>query len=134
MKVLSYNVRGLGGGEKRLEVRRLVQEKQPSVLCIQESKLMAVSERLVESVWGAAPCGFTVWDTSRVDVWSSMSFGHVLIIKGKDITSSEEFTIVNVYAPCDLEAKKELWERLCILALSNENLCLYMCGDFNSVR
>jgi len=33
MKVLSYNVRGLGGGEKRVEVRRLVQE---NALCIQE--------------------------------------------------------------------------------------------------
>jgi len=29
MKILSYNVRGLGGVEKRVEVRRLVQEKQP---------------------------------------------------------------------------------------------------------
>ena len=33
MKVLSYNVRGLGGGEKRVEVRRLVQEKQPLGWC-----------------------------------------------------------------------------------------------------
>jgi len=35
MKVLAYNVRGLGGVEKRVEVRRLVQEKNPFVLCIQ---------------------------------------------------------------------------------------------------
>lgn len=28
MKVLTYNVRGLGGGEKRVEVRRLVREKK----------------------------------------------------------------------------------------------------------
>lgn len=28
MKVISYNVRGLGGGEKRVEVRRLVTEKK----------------------------------------------------------------------------------------------------------
>jgi exonuclease III len=55
MKVLSYNVMGLGGGEKRVEVRRLVQEKQPFVLCIQESKLMTVSDRLVEAVCGGLP-------------------------------------------------------------------------------
>lgn len=29
MKVLSYNVRGLGGGEKRVEVRKLVSESIP---------------------------------------------------------------------------------------------------------
>lgn len=34
MKVLSYNVMGLDGGEKRVEVRRLAQEKNPFVLCI----------------------------------------------------------------------------------------------------
>lgn len=34
MKVISYDVRGLGGVEKRVEVRRLVQEKNPFVLCI----------------------------------------------------------------------------------------------------
>jgi hypothetical protein len=34
MKVVSFNVRGLGGDEKRAEVRRLVHEKKPFVLCI----------------------------------------------------------------------------------------------------
>jgi len=38
MKVISYNARGLGGGEKRVEVQRLVKEKNPFVLCIPESK------------------------------------------------------------------------------------------------
>jgi len=44
MKILSYNVRGLGGGEKRVEVRRLVTEKNPFILCIQESKLILVDD------------------------------------------------------------------------------------------
>lgn len=147
MKVMSYNVRGLGGGEKRVEMRRLVQEKISMVLCIQESKLSVVSNGLIKMVWGDALCGYlfqpsagasggpiTVWDVSRVDVSSSMSFGHVLVIKGKVISTSEEFVIVNVYAPCDLDAKKVLWERMSSLVLDNMNLCLCVCGDFNSVR
>jgi hypothetical protein len=32
MKILSYNVRGLGGFEKRSEVKRLVTDKKPYVL------------------------------------------------------------------------------------------------------
>jgi len=63
-----------------------------------------------------------------------MSFGHALIIKGKDISTSEEFVIINVYAPCDLEAKKALWDQLSTFAVSNVNLCLCMCGDFNFVH
>ena len=34
MKIITYNVRGLGGFEKRSEVRRLVVEKKPFVLCL----------------------------------------------------------------------------------------------------
>lgn len=59
MKILSYNVRGLGGGEKRVEVRRLVQEKCPFVLCIRESKLRVVDDFLIKSIWGDAPCSYS---------------------------------------------------------------------------
>jgi len=63
-----------------------------------------------------------------------MSFKHVLIIKGTVIDSGVEFMIVNVYAPCDLAAKKGLWERMQPLVSTNNDLCLCVCGDFNSVR
>jgi len=59
MKVISYNVRGLGGGEKRVEVRRLVNDKHPFVLCIQESKLGVVDDLVIKSIWGDAPCRYS---------------------------------------------------------------------------
>jgi len=34
MKVVSYNVRGLGAFEKREEVRRFIQDKHPYVVCL----------------------------------------------------------------------------------------------------
>jgi hypothetical protein len=34
MKILSWNVRGLGGLEKRRDVRLLVGQKLPIILCI----------------------------------------------------------------------------------------------------
>jgi len=39
MRLVSWNVRGLGGLEKRKEVKDLVKEKLPFVLCLQETKL-----------------------------------------------------------------------------------------------
>jgi exonuclease III len=36
MKIASYNVRGVGGFEKRIEVRRVVADKKSFVLCLQE--------------------------------------------------------------------------------------------------
>jgi len=41
-----------------------------------------------------------------------MSFGHVLVIKGRAIQTGEDIAILNVYAPCDTAAKQGLWERL----------------------
>jgi exonuclease III len=147
MKILSYNARGLGGGEKRVEVRKLVLEKKPLVLCFQETKLQEVNDVIINSIWGNSTGDFsyqpssgafgglvTVWDASRLEVLSSMSFEHVLIIRGRVIDSGAEFIIFNVYASCDLTAKKDLWERLQPIVLNNSDFCLCICGDFNSVR
>jgi hypothetical protein len=75
-----------------------------------------------------------VWDSTVVDVRSSMSFGHVLVIKGTFIPNAQNFIIFNVYAPCDAAAKKSLWERLIPLVLNNSDVCVCVCGDFNSIR
>jgi hypothetical protein len=106
-----------------------------------------MNDLMIKSVWGEAPYSYsyqplikasgglvTMWDASRVDVWSFMSFGYILIIKGKVIITAEEFVIFNVYAPCDSVGKKELWDRLNQLVLNNNGLCLCVCGDFNSVQ
>jgi len=147
MKVVSFNMRELGGGEKRVETSRFVNEKHPFVLCIQETKWNVVNDLMNKSIWGDVLCGYsyqpsigaftglvTVWDRFRIDVWSTMSFGDVFIIKGKVIMTEEEFIIFNLYAPCDLVAERELWERLVPMILNYSDICLCLCGDFNSVR
>lgn len=45
MKIVSWNFWGLGGLEKKIkEVRELVGEKMPYVLCIQESKIQSCDD------------------------------------------------------------------------------------------
>jgi exonuclease III len=51
MKMLSCKCRGFGSLEKRKEVRSLVKEKRPSILCIQETKLQRCDEGVCLSVW-----------------------------------------------------------------------------------
>ena len=122
-------------------------KKKPYVLCIQESKMAVIDDLLIKSIWGDTPYGYsyqpsvgasggllTVWDTSLVDVCSSMSIDNVLVIKGKVIQTTEEFVIGNVYAPCDSVSKRALWERLSPIIENHEDMCLCLCGDFNSVR
>jgi len=50
MKIVSWNVRGLGGFEKRREVWKLVSEKSPFIVCIQETKLENVDSFLCSTL------------------------------------------------------------------------------------
>lgn len=50
MKLISWNVRGLGGFEERREVRQLVTEKSLFILCIQETKCVMFDDMLCKSI------------------------------------------------------------------------------------
>ena len=121
MKIISLNVRGLGGFEKRREVSQLVREKKPFIVCIPETKLTVFDEVTCKSLWGDANVGFsfqpsvgaaggllTLWDYTKVEVWSSLSFEHVLVITGRFLQSEEHFVLFNVYAPSDVNRQQAL--------------------------
>jgi len=125
MRFLSWNVRGLGGAEKRREVRLLVGEKVPFILCIQETKLQSCDDLFCASLWGASTHSYsfysstgasrgllTMWDTNEVQVWDSAGGRNFLMIHGNFVQSNEEFYLFNVYAPCDMLAKQALWDCL----------------------
>ncbi|KAK2440720.1 hypothetical protein QL285_012099 [Trifolium repens] len=147
MKIVSWNVRGLGRVDKRNEVRKLVREKTPYVVCLQETKLQACDDLVCAAVWGSSQIGFsfrpsvgasggllTIWDTTEVEMWSSISRDHVLWSHGRFIKTEEEFWVANVYAPCEVVAKQRLWDSLTarMQVLSGMRVCV--CGDFNAVR
>jgi len=147
VRIVSWNVRRLGGLEKRKEVKELVRENVPFVLCIQETKMQLIDDFLCTSIRrptshdysyslsvGASGGLITIWDTSEVVVWMSCRGDHFLMIHGRFIKSNEEFYLFNVYGPCDRSAKQTLWTFLSsrLLSMGSRNVCL--CGDFNSVR
>jgi len=111
MKVISWNVRGLSGFEKRKEVRALVQEKCMFILCLQETKLQVVNDGICVALWGNQSISYsfrpfvgasggllTVWDSSKVEVWSSVSFDHTLIIH-ESLKSLMRIFICLMYMP-----------------------------------
>lgn len=147
MKIISWNVRGLGGVEKKREVSQMVREKCPLILCIQETKLEVCNNMVCNSLWnnthfnfsyqpsvGASGGLLTLWDSKEVEVWSTIFFEHVLGIQGRFVKSGDEFTIFNVYAPCAANRQQILWESLVVrlTSLYDHNVCV--CGDFNVVR
>jgi len=147
MKLISWNVRGLGGAGKRREVSHLVKEHQPFLLCIQDTKLPVVDAFVCKSIWGDGKVDYsyqpsvgasgglvTLWDLSEVEVWSTVSLDHVLAVSGRFVKSGECFVVFNVYAPCDSSRQPALWDVLSsrIEAEADQNVCV--CGDFNAVR
>ena len=52
MKVLSWNVCGLGGASRRLAVKEMVRSQKAQIAMLQGSKLKGVSKRFVKEIWG----------------------------------------------------------------------------------
>lgn len=79
---------------------------------------------------GASGGLLTLWDNTEVEVGSSISFPHSLIINGRFIKSNEEFYLFNIYAPCDAAARRILWDSLSprLHLLRGKKVCV--CGDF----
>ncbi|PNX68941.1 endonuclease/exonuclease/phosphatase family protein [Trifolium pratense] len=90
MKIVSWNIRGLGGLEKRKEV-----------LCLMSSLFVL---RL-----GRRGGLLTIWDPSEVVMRSTKSRDHVLWCHGRFLKTGEDFSVANVYAPCDDIAKQQLF-------------------------
>jgi hypothetical protein len=125
MKIVSWNITGLGGFEKRREVNQLVREKQPFILCIQETKMVLLDDHVCKTMWGDVNMDFSfqpsvgassglaiIWDKKEVEVLSSTSFEHVLMVAGKFVKSGEHFVLFNVYAPCDVNRQEGLWDSI----------------------
>jgi hypothetical protein len=51
-KLLSWNVRGLNEGGKRLRVRSILRQWKADIICLQETKMECISSSLVRSLWG----------------------------------------------------------------------------------
>ena len=80
MKILSWNVHGLGSRVKRAIIKESVRRnKIDDVLLIQETKLRTVSDSLVKEVWGRSLsywcCREAVGAAGGIIVmWSSRAF------------------------------------------------------------
>ncbi|GAU44274.1 hypothetical protein TSUD_135150 [Trifolium subterraneum] len=111
MKIISWNIRGLGGLEKRKEVRKLVGDQYHILLCLQETKLQTCEDYLCSTLWGNSYHAFSYRPSS-----------------------GEEFSVANVYAPCDIGAKQEFWDSLSVRIQTLERRRVCVCRDFNAVR
>jgi exonuclease III len=147
MIVCSWNARGLGGRLKKRKVRELITKERVEVMALQESKLEVVNNKLCAQLWGGDDVSWaslpavgrsggliTMWDNKKGKLISSFQGHGYLGVVLQWGVNEEVCVIVNVYAPCVLQAKKTLWVELLVARRFNvaDHFCIL--GDFNSVR
>jgi len=53
MKIVSINIRGLGGDVKRKYLRELISKEDPGLFLVQETKLTKLDDSKCYSLWGS---------------------------------------------------------------------------------
>ncbi|GLT57064.1 hypothetical protein SLA2020_300650, partial [Shorea laevis] len=146
MKLISYNVRGLGSILKRKEVGKLVRLERPDVLFLQETKLEKIEDDLCKCLWfsddfdwvkkesvGASGGMLCVWNKREFVKQGEFSGDGFVGIVGEWGPHKLKCKIVNVYASNDRQKKAKLWEDLRRLILEEDGRWM-IASDFNAVR
>ncbi len=146
VRVFNWNVRGLNDPNKRCLVKSVVPKYKGSVLCLQESKVEAISRSFLRSFTGSCfdKCQFVKSDGASggiITCWSSTTFscGEVIVrnfslsVRLKHIPSGVEFFVTNVYGPPSWTGKEDFCREL--LALKADCGGVWVkCGDFNMTK
>lgn len=147
MKILSYNIRSLGGRLKKKELRELITRFSPDMVCLQETKVCdhnllngSVLWGKIDFKWkarnsnGRAGGIWISWRTDKFKLSNFWSVEGVVGVEGEWVESGKNCVVANIYSPCDSRGKMELWRNISqkINSSSYDIWCLI--GDFNEVR
>jgi exonuclease III len=145
-RLISWNVKGLNQGGKRLKIINLSQWKA-DIICLQETKLELIFDSIVRSLWG---CQFLDWCCLP----SSGASGGILLMWDKRVMEKIEVCVgeyvvacsfrniedknltwgfAGVYGPNLDSHQRSLWDELAGL-LSWWDLHWCIGGDFNVIH
>ncbi|KAL8507818.1 hypothetical protein ACS0TY_018376 [Phlomoides rotata] len=146
MKVMSFNVRGLGKRIKRNEIRSLIRSNGIEMCCIQETKMEKIDIRLGRELWGDKDCEWvyreaegrsggliSIWNTKVFSKTSSWHVSGMLVVNGRWIDGDVDMVIINVYAPCSILEKEQLLEAIKFVVEQYDDRKICVVGDFNSI-
>lgn len=147
MNILSFNSRGLGSGVKCSTIRRMNLSNNVDILCIQETKKEVIDRKLCQYLWGDSS---VTWEYvpsinaagGLLCIWNNESFSvdrravgrGFIMLEGVWVKENKKVFIINVYAPCDLQGKRDQWFELLQLKSSYQDGLWCVLGDFNSIR
>jgi endonuclease/exonuclease/phosphatase family metal-dependent hydrolase len=147
MIICSFNIRGLGGRVKRRKIRELVQMEGLDFLAIQETEMEAISDIFVHRLWGSSNCGWAYLPAMGnsggiLSIWNKVKASLVFTFIGDRfvgvcldiVNESRRCIVVNVYAKCNIRAKRQLWSDILMSKRGFGEGLWCVLGDFNAVR
>jgi hypothetical protein len=142
-KILSWNIRGLNEGNKRLKVKKFLSLWKVDIVCLQESKLELITTGLVQSLWrcsyvewchvasfGASGGILLMWD-QRVVTKVDVCLGNfVVACSFRNVDDGLMWAFAGVYDPNRDNHRRPLWEELAgLMCLWDMPWCIG--GHFN---
>lgn len=145
MKIISWNIRGLGSWKNRRVVKDFLRHENPDVVMFQETKRELCDRRFVGSVWtvrnkdwaSLSACGASggvliIWDSKKLSseevITSSFSVSVKFLLDG-----FESLWLSSVYVPNNSLLRKDFWvELLDLFRLLFPFWCVG--SDFNVTR
>lgn len=128
MKIVSWNIRGIGDQSKHLAIKRLIMKTNPELVLIQETKKDSIEIDIIKAMWSSKEIGWiyseaygksgrllTMWDESKISVIETLKGGYSLSVKCKTL-NRKVCWVTNVYGSTDYKERKYIWLELASLA------------------
>jgi exonuclease III len=143
LNILTWNVRGLNEGRKRLRIKNLLSKWKVDIVCLQETKLQLISNQLLQSLWrcpykewchvasnGASGGILLMWDRRVVSKLDECMGRYVVACSFRNVEDGLVWAIAGVYGPNCNNFRRFLREELAgLMSLWDMPWCIG--GDFN---
>ncbi|KAH1246485.1 hypothetical protein GmHk_06G016557 [Glycine max] len=125
----------------------MILSNKVDILCIQETKKEVIDRKLCQYLWGDSSVTWEYVPSTNAAggllcIWNNESFSvdrravgrGFIMLEGVWVKENKKVFIINVYAPCDLQGKRDQWFELLQLKSSYQDGLWCVLGDFNSIR
>lgn len=112
LRILSWNIRGAVDHAHRVNLKIMIQDTHPLLICLQETKCSGWDKFIKASLWGEEDQGWihtpssglsggllTSWDKSSIEYCSHQCGRYFIRFDDKMIATGQLFSCFNVYAP-----------------------------------
>ena len=144
--ILCWNVRGLNSEPKLLALSNAIASSGCAIICLQETKKPTIDNMFIKSCCpkrfdkfayipsnGASGGIVTIWNSAIFTGSVIMEEDFALAIKFRSTQSSQEWTLVNIYGPCQGDSRVTYTNWLRHLNIPSNDDWLLL-GDFNYIR